>query len=110
MTFHKAVLSVIAASVLLSTPAFSQEQAEPPTAQQQAFEKMAEQVRKQIVTLSVYGVFDNIYFGIKGGDTGNFVRQSLAPDPEVSAEKVVKQIQGVKNVDNQIPSVAGIAE
>lgn len=102
MTFHKAVLSVIAASVLLSTPAFSQEQAEPPTAQQQAFEKMAEQVRKQIVTLSVYGVFDNIYFGIKGGDTVILYGKASRPTLKSSAEKVVKQIQGVKNVDNQI--------
>lgn len=103
MTFRKAVFSAIAtAGVLLSIPAFSQEQPEVPTAQQQALEKMAEQVRKQIVTLSVYGVFDNIYFGIKGGDTVILYGKASRPTLKSSAEKVVKQIQGVKNVDNQI--------
>lgn len=103
MTFRRAALSTIAAvSVLLSSPAFSQEGSEAPTAQQQAVEKMAEQVRKQIVTLSVFGVFDNIYFGIKGTDTVMLYGKASRPILKSSAEKVVKQIQGVKNVDNQI--------
>ena len=103
MTFHKTALSgIIAATLLVTSAAFSQEGSEAPTAQQQAVEKIAEQVRKQIVTLSVYGVFDNIYFGIKGGDTVVLYGKASRPILKSSAEKVVKQIQGVKNVDNQI--------
>ena len=103
MTLRKASLSVIAAaSVLLSTRALAQEAGEAPTAQQQAVEKIAEQVRKQIVTLSVYGVFDNVYFGIKGPDTVILYGKASRPTLKSSAERVVKQIQGVKNVENQI--------
>lgn len=103
MTFRKVALSAIAAaSVLLSTVAFAQEGSEPPTAQQQEIQKIAEQVRKQIVTLSVYGVFDNIYFGIKNPDTVILYGKASRPTLKSSAERVVKQIQGIKNVDNQI--------
>lgn len=103
MTFRKAALSAIAAaSVLLSTAVFAQEASEAPTAQQQAIEKIAEQVRKQIVTLSVYGVFDNIYFGIKSPGTVILYGKASRPILKSSAERVVKQIKGVNNVENQI--------
>lgn len=103
MTFHKAALiAIAAATVLPSTGAFAQEASGAPTAQQQQIDKIAEQVRKQIVTLSVYGVFDNIYFGIKNPDTVVLYGQASRSILKSSAERVVKQIQGVKNVENQI--------
>lgn len=103
MSFRTAVLSAVAAAtVLLSISASAQETTEAPTAQQQAIEKIAEQVRKQIVTLPQYGVFDNIYFGIKNPDTVVLYGKASRPVLKSSAEKVVKQIQGVKNVENQI--------
>jgi hypothetical protein len=101
MTLYKAAIGATAL-VLLAGPALSQEGSEAPTPQQEALEKMAEQVRKQIVTLPVYGVFDNIYFGIKGADTVVLYGKASRPTLKSSAERVVKQIQGVKNVDNQI--------
>jgi len=41
-----------------------------PSADQQQVLRIAKEVRKQIVTLPQYGVFDNIHFGIKGQRRG----------------------------------------
>lgn len=102
MTYRKPVLSAVAVlSVLLSSAAFSQEEATAPDAQQQALLNMAKQIHKQIVTLPQYGVFDNIYFGIKG-DTVTLYGKASRPVLKSSAENVVKKVEGVKNVVNQI--------
>lgn len=71
-------------------------------AKQQAVQKLAVEVRKQIVKLSEYGVFDNIHFAIKGGDTVILRGQASRPILKSSVENVVKKIEGVKSVDNEI--------
>jgi hyperosmotically inducible periplasmic protein len=71
-------------------------------AQQQAVQKLAVEVRKQIVKLPEYGIFDNIHFAIKGGDTVILRGQASRPILKSSIENVVKKIEGVKTVDNEI--------
>jgi hyperosmotically inducible periplasmic protein len=73
-----------------------------PSADQQQVLRIAKDVRKQIVTLPQYGVFDNIHFGIKGSDTVVLMGQASRPTLKSGAEKVVSKIEGVKTVDNQI--------
>ena len=73
-----------------------------PDANQQAVLRIAKEVRKQIVTLPQYGVFDNIHFAIKGTNTVVLRGQASRPTLKSSAEKVVKKIEGVESVDNQI--------
>src|SRR5215831_2797634 len=73
-----------------------------PSAEQQPVLRIAKEVRKQIVTLPQYGVFDNIHFAIKGSDTVVLLGQASRPTLKSSAEKVVSKIEGVKTVDNQI--------
>jgi osmotically-inducible protein OsmY len=103
MTYRKPVLSAFAATgvLLFSLPGFSQEGSSTPDAQQQAVLNLAKQIHKQIVTLPQYGVFDNIYFGIKG-DTVTLYGKASRPVLKSSAENVVKKLEGVKTVDNQI--------
>ena len=69
---------------------------------QQEILRIAKEVRKQIVTLPQYGVFDNIHFAIKGTDTVVLRGKASRPTLKSSAENVVKKIEGVTNVDNQI--------
>src|SRR5215471_13067160 len=64
--------------------------------------RIAEAVRKQIVTLPQYGVFDYIHFAIKGSDTVVLQGKASRPTLKSSAESAVKKIEGVTNVDNQI--------
>jgi osmotically-inducible protein OsmY len=70
-------------------------------AQQQAMVKLAEAVRKQIVTNPQYGVFDYIHFAIKG-NTVILRGQASRPILKSSIENSVKRIDGVKSVENEI--------
>ena len=58
--------------------------------------RIAKEVRKQIVTLPQYGVFDDIHFAIKGS-TVILKGEASRPTLKSSAENVVKKIEGVTN-------------
>lgn len=63
--------------------------------------RMANQIRKQIVTLPEYGLFDDIRFSIKGSEV--ILRGSVSrPVLKSSAEQVAKKVEGVAKVTNQI--------
>jgi osmotically-inducible protein OsmY len=72
-----------------------------PDAAQQKVLQLAKQVQSAILKLPQYGVFDDIHFGIKG-DTVTLSGQASRPILKSSAENVVKKIEGVQSVDNQI--------
>src|SRR5215469_17453460 len=73
-----------------------------PSAEQQQVLRIAKEVRKQIVTLPQYGVFDNIHFAIQGGDTVILRGEASRPTLKSGIENSVKKINGVKNVTNDI--------
>jgi hyperosmotically inducible periplasmic protein len=77
-----------------------QESATPDTKQQETL-RIAKEVRKQIVTLPQYGVFDAIHFAIKGR-TVILLGKASRPTLKSAAENVVKKIEGVENVENRI--------
>lgn len=67
--------------------------------------RLIQQIRKQIVTLSNYGVFDNITFGIAFKPDGAMVKlmgQASRPTLKKSSEKVISKLEGVKEVINEI--------
>jgi osmotically-inducible protein OsmY len=82
-------------------PAVAQQAAAPSDAQQQAMVKLAEAVRKQIVTNPQYGVFDSIHFAIKG-DTVILRGYASRPILKSSLENSIKRLPGVKSVQNEI--------
>jgi hyperosmotically inducible periplasmic protein len=62
---------------------------------------LAKEVRHQLVLLPYYSVFDNLGYKIEGSKVilaGQVVRPTLKSD----AENVVKKVEGVSSVDNQI--------
>ncbi len=64
-------------------------------------ERITREVRHELLMLPYFGVFDNIAFRVDGYNVtliGEVVRPSLKSD----AENVVKHIEGVEKVDNQI--------
>jgi len=63
--------------------------------------RIAQEVRKQILSLPEYGVFDDIHFGIQG-KTVILYGYASRPILKTSAERAVKSIKGVEAVDNQI--------
>jgi hyperosmotically inducible protein len=71
------------------------------TAGDPAETRIAQQVRHQLVMLPYYGVFDDLAFRVNGGTVallGAVTRPSLKSD----AENVVKRIEGVTQVVNEI--------
>jgi osmotically-inducible protein OsmY len=63
--------------------------------------RIVEQVRSKIERLDTYGVFDNISFGLDGTKV---ILNGYASKPTLkkSAERVVKKIEGVSEVENNI--------
>lgn len=64
-------------------------------------ERLTKEVRHELVMLPYYGVFDNLAFKIDG-DTVTLLGQVTRPTLKSDAERVVKNIEGVEGVQNQI--------
>ena len=96
----------MALSILISSLLIAQSSAEPadkaPSGQAQS--RIADSVRKEIVTLPTYGVFDWITFSVNGY---NVVLSGFASRPtlKTSAERVAKNVEGVSAVDNRIETL-----
>ena len=63
--------------------------------------KLVKEVRHELVMLPYYSVFDNLEYRVEGDKvvlSGQVVRPTLKSD----AENVVKSVEGVSKVDNQI--------
>ncbi|MGA3328569.1 MAG: BON domain-containing protein, partial [Terriglobia bacterium] len=67
----------------------------------QAVERIAKEVRHEILMLPYYDVFDDIKFSVNGYDV-TLAGQVTNPTLKKDAENVVKHIEGVEKVDNQI--------
>ena len=95
------VIACITGLFLLTNSVLPQQEAEPPDAKQQAISKLAQEVRKQIVTQPQYGVFDSIHFAIEG-DTVILRGYASRPTLKSAIENSVKKIEGVNKVTNEI--------
>ena len=102
--YRKASLATAAALTLWLAPHLAAQQQAPPD--QEEILRIAGQVRKKIVTLNNYGVFDHITFGLKRGAEGGYVvvvgGYASRPSLKKSVGRVVSRIEGVENVVNQV--------
>ena len=93
---------------LLTPSVLPQEEAATSDAKQHAMLKLAQEVRKQIVTQPQYGVFDSIHFAIEG-NTVILRGKASRPTLKSSVENSVRRIEGVNNVKNEIEVLPGIS-
>ena len=63
---------------------------------------LTDQVRHELVTLPYFGVFDNLGFTVEGSDTVVLSGQVVRPMLKSEAETVVRRIQGISKVVNNI--------
>ena len=84
---------IIATLVLVASMAL----ASPPTGQRASLER----VRKELVTLPYYGVFDNLEYQVEGS-TVTLYGQVVKPLTRQDAERRVAKIEGVDHVVNNI--------
>ena len=82
---------------LLSVSAFAQNNQAP----QKAEERIKKEVRHELVMLPFLTVFDNLAYKVDGYNV-TLVGQVTRPTLKSDAENVVKHIEGVEKVDNQI--------
>ena len=89
-------MSKVCSLLLLTAVLLGQSQ---PTEQQ--YLNMANKIRKNILTLDNFGVFDDLGFSFKGSEV---VLKGYASRPTLkdSAERVTKSVEGVTGVINQI--------
>ncbi|MBK5293939.1 MAG: BON domain-containing protein [Acidobacteriia bacterium] len=64
-------------------------------------ERLVREVRHELVMLPYYGVFDHFAYRVEGS-TVVLLGQVTRPTLKTSAERVVKDIEGVQKIDNQI--------
>jgi hyperosmotically inducible protein len=67
----------------------------------QAVERIAKEVRHEIIMLPYYGVFDDIKFSVNGYDV-TLMGQVTNPTLKHVAENVVKHIEGIEKDDDPI--------
>jgi osmotically-inducible protein OsmY len=79
----------------------TQQAQQAPGFDEQETRRIAEEVRREIVTLPQYGVFDHIYYGIQGRNV-ILMGEASRPTLKSGAENVVKRIEGVQGVENRI--------
>lgn len=96
MTTRNPFAAILACGLLLAV--FSLPAATPA---QDSLERIVKEVRKEILTLPNYGLFDDIRFTVEG-DTVRLTGYASRPTLKSSAANVVKDIQGVERVENQI--------
>jgi hyperosmotically inducible protein len=77
--------------------------AQPPQqgASQKAVERIQKEVRHELLMLPYLGVFDNLAYRVEGYNV-TLIGQVSRPILKSDAENVVKRIEGVEKVDNQI--------
>ena len=64
--------------------------------------RLAQEVRHQLVMLPYYDIFDNLEFRIDGIDTVVLAGQARRPVPKTEAEKAIRNLEGVGKVVNEI--------
>lgn len=63
--------------------------------------RVERQVRRELVTLPFYSVFDNMTFHVDGSKV-TLMGKVTRPTLKTGAEKAIKDIEGVSQIDNQI--------
>ncbi len=102
----KSVLAVFAlplifSMVALASPAIQDNQ---PTGvlSQKSIDRIYKEVRHELVMLPYYGVFDNLAYKVDPDGTVTLLGQVARPTLKSDAENVVKRIEGVEKVVNNI--------
>ncbi len=99
----RALFLAVAAIALLSIPvaAASQTIAGPPGVDENQL-RLAKRVRHELVMLPWYSVFDNLQFSLQGDHTVILSGQTIRPTIKSGAANVVKRVEGVTQVINNI--------
>ena len=94
---HPRLLAAVA-MLLVTSLSLSAQQTQP---SDRAVERIQKEVRHELLMLPYLGVFDNLAYKVDGYNV-TLLGQVTRPTLKSDAENVVKKIEGVEKVDNQI--------
>ncbi len=80
---------------------FAEDKARAPQPSAKSEDRITHEVRHELLMLPYYGVFDNLVYKVEGS-TVTLMGQVTRPTLKSDAGNVVKDIEGVEKVDNQI--------
>lgn len=89
------MLAAVGGFLLLAAPVFSA------AASEKGRKSLEQEIRRELVMLPYYDIFDSLSFRVDGG-TVTLLGQVTRPTLKSSAERVVKDIEGVVAVKNEI--------
>ena len=69
---------------------------------QKGIDRIVKEVHHELVMLPFYGVFDNLAYKVSPDGTVTLLGQVSRPTLKSDTENVVKRIEGVERVDNQL--------
>ena len=69
---------------------------------EKSLSRVRKEVRHELVTLPYYGVFDNLAYRVAPDGTVTLVGQVTRPSLKTDAERVAKDIEGVKKIVNEL--------
>jgi len=100
------LLVLLAPASQVATPQDSQNnmgsKAQAAAVSERGLERISQEVRHQLVLLPYYGVFDNLAYKVSPDGTVTLLGQVVRPTLKSDSENIVKRIEGVTRVDNQI--------
>ncbi len=94
---HKARLNLTLLLVAISASVLLQAD----TARDGTRQRLEKEVRHELVMLPFYGLFDNLAFQIDGSKV-TLLGQVTTPSLRTDAERLVRRIEGIENVENKI--------
>src|SRR5437667_12879437 len=95
------MLLEVAATAMAQTPRAQQSADRAPVISGRGSDRVTREVRHELVMLPYYGVFDNLAYRVDGS-TVTLMGQVTKPTLKSDAGHVVKGIEGVEKVNNQI--------
>ncbi len=102
----KVLAAVLSLPLIFSIAAFASPaiQDNPPAGamNQKSIDRIVKEVRHELVMLPFYGVFDNLSYKVDADGTVTLIGQVARPSLKSDSENVVKRIEGVTRVVNNI--------
>jgi hyperosmotically inducible periplasmic protein len=94
-------ITLLASFLFLASLSLAAQDVQSEQAAAKSQERITREVRHELLMLPYFGVFDYIAYKVDGG-TVTLLGQVVRPTLKSDSENVVKRIEGVEKVDNQI--------
>jgi hyperosmotically inducible protein len=98
----RTIFTAVLLAVVSLAPALAQNAQQERPMGQKGVDRIIKEVRHELLLLPYYGVFDNLAYKVTPDGTVTLLGQVARPTLKSDAENVIKKIEGVEKVDNQI--------